>query len=318
MAITNRIPPNMKEIRVNRVKTPYDMWEQDKELLSLYHEDVPINWGSDKPTQDDFRTITEMKQRKWLDPDEPFEVNSQSISQLTSWLMSELEEVWKAKFREQPNIEVVTTDQYLPRLQELDAESARATGYGDIGNDIPTAVFFPIGVLVIPERYMPKDPYRMQPMELVWDKPYLEQTMSEELSHVLFRQLRWECKEDYGKVMGILGPDVGRRIKLFNEMLAQHAKERLAKERHQKWALYVIAEKLLYVYQRKLGQWEDQKNIHDYIGIDALSQRLSLSEIAMIDNMIVPGKVPKVYVSLNKNHVYYSRKWKIFRECLNR
>lgn len=316
MPIGSIIPPNMKEIRVPNAVSAYDLWTLDKGMLRGYPETIEIDWASNKPTPSDFATLTSAKERKWLNPENPFEVNPESIGEITQNLIPELEETWQAHFREMPTIEAVSPANYLPRMQELDRMSMVQAGYGMVGNFIPGAVCYPIGVIVVPRKYMIRGTDG-NISEHTWDKPYLEQIMSEELSHALFRQLRYEWKEDYSKVMGILGPEVGRRISLLNEVLAQNAKDRLSLN-HPNWSLYVVAEKMLFIYTRKPGQWEDMKAMHDYMGILALSGRFKLSEIAMIDNMIVPGKIPKVYISLNEDHYYHSRKWKAFRESMQK
>ena len=293
-----------------RIKSFQDVWAGDKELVRLSRPDLTIDWDAAVPDQQSAYSILAAKSRQWQNPAEPFQLSYPSLSNVLDFLIVEVQNTWGDKLRENPNVEILPCEKYLPRINELELETNRKFGYGNLCRSPPTMYQFSShGILLMPEKYLvrvPKGSSRdvtsadFDVMELDWDRPFFEEVLCEELCHALFRQLRGEWKSDYVKSMKAVGAEGERRIQSINEAAAQYAKENITRNIRHAWGLYVAAEKIAVAWQNRMG-------MNDYLGIDALLAGRKLAQAVMVDD--IDARVRSgISVSFDPRHPSYGIK----------
>lgn len=304
--------PDRIAIEVSSIKTPDEVWGKDKILLKSYDFDIEIK-ETDSPRRSLLDSIRGAIEDKKNNSKTTLKLDNQSINETLSWLMPEVENAWKGKFVEQLEFEVLEKKEYLSRVNELEKEVGQYFGAYPIITYVPPAYLSAFhGLVLFPLKY-PSDPNPESVVEFEWDIASFQEILSEELSHSLFRQLRGEWKEDYVKAIKSIGPKFQRGLSLLNEVMAIYVKEKLSQKKHPQWALYVLSDKI-----GKIRQGIDSQNVYEegmyyYIGIDALAEKLSLNQIAMIDDLKVPhGQNKEVLVSFNSRHPYNLEKQKVF------
>jgi hypothetical protein len=233
---------------------------------------------------------------------------------MLDFLVAEIQNIWGEKLGEMPAFEILPCENYLSRINELVREANNRFGYGGLCNPPPTMISFPDhGILIMPEKFIAQKAKRSSTdatsadfdiMEFVWDRPFFEEVLYEELCHALFRQLRGEWKADYVRSMKAVGNDNEQRIRSINESAAQYAKEIITQNIRPIWGLYVAAEKIYIAWQNRLG-------MNDYLGIDALSANRKLSQVTMVDDINIKDR-HNVLVSFDPHHTSYTTKKQIF------
>jgi len=103
--------------------------------------------------------------------------------------------------------------------------------------------------------------------------------------------------------MKIVGPEAEGQISSLNEVIAQYAKEKITRTVRHQWGLYVASEKIEIAWQDRLG-------MNNYLGVDALAKKRALSQVSMVDQILVNGD--EVYVLFNSVHPNYRSKKKWF------
>lgn len=286
-----------------------DVWKRDKELLRKSVPNIGINWENTHPTNQDAYCILDTMGKAWESSCELSELDNFSLEKILEWLVTDLENLWKTKFEERPEIEILPTSKYMPRINELEAEINEQFGYGAVSRSPPTIYHFPShGKILVPQRFLARKPkgrftYDVTSAdfdveELTWNKPFLESVLARNLSTVLFRQLRCEWKSDYVRAMRAVGPYNEQTIRMLGGTIAQYINEVIASGNRPQWSLYVVGD--------KIGIWQSHEQMDNYRAIQALSAVRDVSQIAMIDAMNVDGN--KVIVDMSRKHPYYSRK----------
>lgn len=303
----------MQKINV-KVKPFPVVWREDKELVRLSHPNLEIDWNAQLPNQQDVCSILVTKNQQWQNPPEPFQLNEKSLVEVLDSLIPEVENVFGDRLQERPAIEILPKSRYLPRINELERVTNAQFGYGNLCQSPPTMYHLSShGILLIPERYLvriPKGSSRdvtsanFDVMELPWDRPFFEEVLCEELSHVIFRQLRGEWREDYVRSMKNLGSEGEAQISSINEVIAQYVKENIARSIRNQWGLYVASEKIAIAWQNRLG-------MNNYLGVGALLTDRKLAQVAMVDQISVQGE-QGVYVSFNSLHPNHELKQQRF------
>jgi len=194
-------PQQLQNI-IAKIKQLPEVWRQDKELVRLSHPKLGIDWNAQMPNQSDAYSILATKSQMWLNPAEPFELNERSLSDMLNIILPEVEKVFDVKLLTEPKFEILPQDRYLARINELQRETNALFGYGTLCQSPPTMYHFPShGKVLMPAKYLvraPKGSSRditsadFDVIELEWDQPFFEEVLCEELSHVIFMQLRGE------------------------------------------------------------------------------------------------------------------------------
>jgi hypothetical protein len=303
----------MPEINA-RIKSFPEVWEQDKKLVRLSNPDLKIDWNTQLPNRQDAYSILLAKSQQWKNPVEIFQLNETTLAKVLDFLIPEVENAFGDKLLERPAIEILPRDKYLPRINDLERKTNAQFGYGGLCQSPPTMYHFAShGILLMPEKYLARVPKgssrdvtsrNFDVIELLWDKPFFEEVLCEELSHVLFRQLRGEWKGDYVRSMKAIGPDGEGQISSINEVIAHRVKENITTNRKNKWGLYVASEKIAIA-------WQNRSGMNNYLCVDALSQNKTLAQIAMVDQMSVQSQ-QKIYVKFNTLHPEYISKKRKF------
>ncbi len=299
----------MPKINV-RVKTFPEVWENDKKLVRLSHPDLKIDWNAQLPSSKDAYEIFIAKSRQWQNSREPLLLNRKTLKEALDVLIPEIENVFGCKIQDKPIIEILSRDRYLPRINDLERETNVQFGYGGLSQSPPTMYHFSShGILLIPEKYLVRVPKaysgginsaNFDVRELIWDKAFFEEVLCEELSHVIFRQLRKEWRDDYVKSMKAIGPEGEARISSINEIMAQYVKEKIAKTFRNQWGLYVASEKIA-------TTWQDRYGMNNYLGIEALSCDRGLAQVAMVDQILIENQER---VDITFDHLHPSNKSK--------
>ena len=309
-----------------RIMSIQDMWAVDKRLLQTSDTEIKINWNSQLPTNEQLMEVLLEKQRRYDFPKESISPTLESVETLALDLERRIEDLWGAKFLEKPKIEVRDPQDYVPRINEISKPAIAQIGFGSLIK-LPPGMFHSAfaGTIIVPSKFlaytlpdsqgsMPIDSRALmgesEVKEYSWDRTYFESTLVEELTHALFRQLRGEWKDGYVQSTRTLG-NRRERLSVWNEALAQYTKERLALTDFANWGLYVVADKIHLI-------WRDRFARGDYIAADALTQRTSLSNIALLDNVMPDEAGKKVRFSFFTDHPNNAQKEKKFRSSLNK
>ena len=299
-----------------RIKSFQEVWNDDKELVRLSHPDLKIDWNAQLPNQQDVYSILVMKSQQWQNPPEPFQLNEGSLAEVLDYLIPEVENFFGDRLQERPAIEILPRDKYLPRINELERLTNEQFGYGSLCHSPPTMYHFSShGILLMPEKYLARSPKGssrdvtsadFDVIELEWDRPFFEEVLCEELSHVMFRQLRSEWKKGYVRSMKAVGPDRESQVSSINEVIAQYIKENIVRSFRNHWGLYVASEKIAIAWQNRLG-------MNNYLGVEALSRAKKLAQVAVVDQISVQGP-QGVYISFDPLHPNYKSKQQKFNE----
>ena len=298
------------------IKHPSEIWRDDKNLVRLSHPDLRIDWNAQLPSNQDAHSILVKRSEQWLNPAEPFQLDEKILAEALGFLIPEVENVFDDKLKDRPAIEVLPKDRYLPRINELERETNKQFGYGSLCRSPPTMFHSPTnGILLMPEKYLVRVPRGQSwevtsgdfdVRELTWDRSFFEEVLCEELSHVLFRQLRGEWKRDYVRAMKAIGPQGEEQVSSINETMAQHVKENIARHVRKQWSLYVASEKISLV-------WGNRDRMNDYLCVDALARDRNLAQVAMVDYVLARSQ-KELHVLFNHSHPNYILKEERFNE----
>lgn len=291
-----------------------EVWKTDKELIKLSDPDIKINWKNELPDNRDVYQILFKISEKWKNPKEPFQLSEGYLKENLSTLTSKIENIWKENFKENPEIEILSNDNYLPRIQELERETNAKFGYGNSCRSPPT-MFLSVmhGKIILPQNYIVRinkekgDDFNTSVLsenfdtkELIWDKPFFEMVFSKMLANVLFRQIRGEWKQDYVKAMLAVGGESEMAIISLNAILAQCTGEYIAKKFKPTQGIYLAGDKIGTV-------WQNRAVMGEYRAVESLRGRYNLSQIAMADLLYITPE-NRVAVVFNRKHPQYSKK----------
>lgn len=304
-----------------KVKSMEEMWEFDKELLRKYNSNLNIKWNDTLLNDRDAYELLVLKEKRWTNPSEPIIINDQILSLSLEKLISNISHLWETDFK-LPDIEVLSTDNYLPRIQQLEIEVNKMFGYGSVCQSPPTMYLNPTkGKLLMPKEFLirvPKNNFELSDSNIMsadyniiekkWDRPFFENALSEEISHAIFRQLRKEWEISYVNVMKTLGPEKERRISRFNEVIVQYVKDLLTKKSYEEWGLYNVTDKIRRV-------WGNRYARADYLAIDALHTIKSLSQISLLDDVSIDSN--SVKINFYFDHLHHTEKEKGFNKSKN-
>ena len=302
------------------------IWTIDKSLVRLSDPNLDINWDSALPSNEQILKIYLAKQDRYDHPREPIVLTPELVEATVQDLEIKIQNLWGATFIEKPVIEVKSPADYLPRINEICEQVNERFGHGGSFKSPPGMFHSPfVGNIVMPSRFLafvqPSfDPINIRKEALAetlkveefsWDRAYFEETLTEEITHSLFRQLRGEWKEGYIESMQALGPEKEQRISLWNEIMAQYTKEKLALANSPEWGLYVASNKGMLVWANRFAR-------RDYMAVDALSQRTSLANVALVDDVMPDEKSSKIEFDFYRDHPKSYDKQRKFRSSLKR
>lgn len=280
-------------------KTDEELWAEDKELLQLARVDLPIQWQERIPSQRDALLIIGEQSKIWHEPDDPVELDESYVNDLKTKLVENVQEVWKSRFEEIPNIEILTCDDFLPRINELQRENNRRLGYG-AEDKLPPVMgnMASHGLILIPKRYfmislkpipvfnctlgdLPyDDPSKFEVKHKPWDRLFFEDALFTGLSYALFRQLRGEWRENFVKTMKSVMPESEAAIQNLNQIFSQRAKEMITRKKRPEWGFHVVCDKIREV-------WGNASVRQVYRGIDYFMQKgYGLARTAMADSFV--------------------------------
>ncbi|HLD36999.1 MAG TPA: hypothetical protein VJA86_00205 [Candidatus Nanoarchaeia archaeon] len=284
------------------IKSIEDLWKSDKELLKKQNHGIKIDWDASLPTDKEALDILVKQGENWQNPEKPIELNREFLRKTLAEIIPFLEDVWGEKYRKDFDFEIVSTEYFLQRINELEKKENALFGYGAESESPPTMGFFPIHArLVMPKNFLIRIPKRFsqenesylkfltssgnsfEVIEKPWDKAYFEQAFCSQLSSALFRQLRGEWKEDYVKCMKSVGPDKEERIGRLNKVIAQYSNDQIALKNCNEWGLHVVGDKIRNI-------WADHRLREDYCAIDALCQTRRLERVALADDVFPQEK----------------------------
>ncbi len=309
-----------------KIMSMQDIWAIDKKILRASEPDIKINWDSALPSDEQLMDAIMEKQSRYDSPKIPVTITQDLAEAAAKDLETRIQELWGAELVEKPKIEVKQPADYLPRINEINRLTNAQFGYGGLFSSPPGMYHSPFaGTIIIPSRFLvvmqKSDDVRNIGKQTVaekhdveeysWDRAYFESTLAEEITHSLFRQLRGEWKEGFVEVMKALGPEREERVGLWNEVLAQHTKEKLALSDYAPWGLYVVSDKALLVWANRFAR-------RDYVGADALMQRTSLANVALVDDVMPEEQGARVKFDFYMEHPKNYDKEGKFRAALNR
>jgi len=310
----------MKEVEA-RIRDITDLWDEDKTLLRAYDPNLPIDWSTSIPTNGDALQIMQIVNGLWQNPPNPIELNETTLGQILEWLVPELEGTWGAKFERPPDVEIVSEDDYLPRLQESQRRLIDRIGYGDVIQSPPGMAFLPDeSKIITTPNYVVRKPRGNHTKNMLssdfdiltfpWDRPFLETVLCEELSHLMFRQLRNETGNGYVSFAKAVSKYSVAEISMLNEFMAHYVQGNLTKTKHPQWSLYTIRDQISLV-------WSERESMASYLAVEALSADRDLARVAMIDGAR-PVSPEKVYVLFDHFHPKAKEKKERFDRLLRK
>lgn len=248
--------------------------------------------------------ILNARNQQWLQPPSPISVDETVLRNLTTDLCLEIEELFGANFAEEPSIKVVEPDEFLPTLNASELKTSHEVGDQPFQLTAPPSMFTDqVGNQVImPRKYLLRvrsdfaAPEEIR--ELEWDQPFLEEILCEELTHILFRQLRGEFREGYVHCMRAIGTTSRSRISVVNEAVAQHIKELNVFAHRPQWGIYVASDLLA-----KMQRREDQIA---YRAVAALSKNFTIAQISMADE--IDSRGGNVHIAFDEHHPNHAAK----------
>ena len=93
----------------------------------------------------------------------------------------------------------------------------------------------------------------------------------------------------------------------LNEALALYTAQQLALNQHPEWGFYVMTDKIISV-------WGNRYSRANFLGVDSLSIKKRLEQIAMLDVLNADERAGIVYYDFFTSHPRFKKKQKIFRE----
>ena len=299
------------------IKSIEDLWKLDKELILKCSPNLVEKLDSNIPTDKQLYQVLIERQKYWKNPSEQIDSVTE-VGVLISPLTVLVENIWKAKL-EIPKIEILDSSVYLGRVQQVQAEVNEMLGGGMICQSPPTAYMAAShGKLLLPEKFIVRQPKGevvgrsveslaspdFDIFEFPWDKPHFEEILFGEFCRAMFRQLRGEWQEGYINAMKKLGVQNEVGISQLNEVFMQYSKEQAALNSRPRWGLEVVSERIDVVWGNRFSRMK-------YLGVDALSKKMPLSKIALVDDV---SRIREGYVNVDfhNQHPDYVRKKREF------
>lgn len=301
------------------IKSIEDLWKLDKELILRCSPKLAEKLDSNLPTDKQLCQILIERQKYWKNPSEQIDSVTE-VGVLIDPLVALVENIWKAKL-EIPKIEILDPSVYLGRVQQLQTEVNKMFGGGMICRSPPTAYMAAShGKLLLPEKFIARQPRSrlagggveslaspdFDVLEFPWDKPHFEEILFGEFCRAMFRQLRGEWQEGYTNTMKKLGGQKELGISQLNEVFMQYSKEQATLNNHPLWGLEVVSERISVVWGNRVSRMK-------YLGVDALSKKMPLSKVALVDDV---SRIRGEYVNVDfyNQHPDYVRKKREFGE----
>ena len=310
----------MKTLRT-KVKSLNDIWKVDKKLLAGCETKVGGALDYNFPTEKLLYSFMLKRTELFVDPPNPIELTSQIVGENAEKRIVEIENTWKAKFKEKPRIEVHGSVKYLMRISELEDETNARAGYGPKCLAPPTFFYSAChNILLLPNNFLARQqrvknsPGALETSvyqdnwvtsEFLWNSPYFEIILTDALAKALFRELRGEQKEGYVDMARTSGINTSEIIKL-NEALALYTTQQLALNQHPEWGFHVMTDKIIFV-------WGNSHRRANFLGVDSLSDKKTLAQIAMLDVLKADEKASIVYYDFFTSHPRFKEKSEIFR-----
>lgn len=308
----------MKTIRT-KVKSLKDIWEVDKKLLSGCEVTEASN--CDFPTDQLLYSFMLKRTEVFVNPPHPIKLTSQIVADNAEKRIADIENLWKTEFKEKPKIEVCGSVGYLMRISQLEDETIAMIGYG-LKCLAPPSSFYSAhhNTLLLPENFLARQPKKRSisgaletsvyednwmTLEFPWNTPYFEVVLTDELAKALFRGLRGEQKEGYLEMAKTSGINTSEIMKL-NEALALYTAQQLALGTHPEWGFHVMTDKIISV-------WGNRHSRANFLGIDSLSDKKTLAQIAMLDVLKADERIGIVYYDFFTSHPKFKEKQRIFK-----
>jgi len=262
----------MEKVSIRRKQLSFeDIWAQDKILVNCEKNPGILDKESNLPDNRQIFNLLFAMQERTLHPAQPIELDQDKLESVAKELGEIIQKVWGIEYVQKPAIELRTPEDYLPRINEIEKKVYSHFNQEESLLRSPPAMYCspPEGVIVAPSKYLlvhSKDqsesmrteythldlPKKVE--EITWDRPLLEEILTEELTHVLFRQIRGEWKDGYYVTSKKINEVTHNNIRQWNEIMAQLTKEKIALSEKPDWKLYTAAHRVPLVWANRYSR----------------------------------------------------------------
>lgn len=280
---------------------PYDegIWVYDRELMKKSGRPEFKNVINSSMPTDKIGLVIEQTFHSIVEGKDGEIVEGENIVKCAENMVEKVESVWNKRLTEY-NIEVVPAKTFFVELKTRDQEINSLLPSEKRGNhaSVPAAVSRSFKKeILIPDEYVTRiiqptqsmiiDPFdpKIQNMKSEnkyskWKKPILESVVTEELSHLIFRQERGESGEkEYIDFVKSCPIEALNWISQYNEVVAQYIGEKVLTTKEH--APIVLRDRLT-------NLWANAQRRSCYSAIKALSEYYPISKLALFDTILVP------------------------------
>ena len=290
-----------------------ELWARDKELLRGARPDLEIDWESEVPNNEDELEIVSTRSGL-LERASDWSVNQGDIERILGELRGGVEEIFGQGLANDVEVEVVGAESIIERSHEIQTDAIMKIGWGE-RSKMPSGIeFYPHkGLILVPDRLpllVPKGLYKgdaisnMRTMDadvriVPWDEFNLEANLANELSNVMYRQLRGEWREGYIEAAKALG----RRFTGNTGVSATYyVTDRLAKN-HSDWGLHVVS-------MNFFSGWSDRRRVDSYRAFEGVAEDRGLKMACLYYSISVSDE--RVIVDYNTDHPNTAKTKRLF------
>lgn len=327
-----------------------EMWAEDLELLRRSCSNVPLNWRKSLPELEDIFAVMTFREQYFKVPPDPFELTPESCAKLLDSLVPYVESQWGCKFDESPKIEIVNTDRYMTRINELEERVNAAMGSGETSL-VPPEVFTTHydGIVLFPEMNVMRVPKSSEAwaqgfiatkesvlrddydvVVLPWGEVQLRLSLLRALASWMFREVRGETRGDYIAAMKAM--DHQNKYAFMEGMsstlslvLQELTQEPLAYDNAVDYAAMIVADKAVTIWNNyvvaHIRKGLESIQMDNYRCARVLARHKSLFQLAQPEfytfheDKEIPGLMT-VHANFHRAHPRYEDKRKLFEKEL--